>query len=145
MPWKPGEGGRLCSEHFVSKKKSNLPNNPDYVPSVYPETLAKSSCAANASSLAHFEWVQWRSTTSEMEWLATEREEESNILFVQRALKAFKDDHGCYCKASTEQPCEAVEQVVVCQPNRLSSSGAEQQSLCIPAEAGKILTTGDVI
>ena len=145
-PWKPGEGDRLCSEHFVSKKKSDLPNSPDYVPSVYPETLAKkSSCAANASSLARFERAQRRSTTSEMERLATEREEETNILFVQRALKAFKNDHGSYCKASTELPHEAVEQVVVCQPGRLSSSGAEQQSLSIPAEAGKILTTGDVI
>ena len=80
-----------------------------------------------------------------MERLVTEREEESNILFVQRALKAFKNDHGSYCKAITEQPYEAVEQVVVCQPGRLSSSDAEQQSLNIPEEAGKILTTGDVI
>ena len=78
----PGEGDRLCSEHFISKKKSNL-NSPDYVPSVYPETLAKkSSCAANASSLACFERAQRHSTTSEMERLATEREEERNILFV---------------------------------------------------------------
>ena len=69
-------------EHFVSKKKSNLPNSADYVPSVYPETLAKkTSCTANASSLARFEQAQRRSTTSEMERLATEREEESNILF----------------------------------------------------------------
>ena len=68
-----------------------------------------------------------------------------NILFIQQAFKAFNNDHGCYCKARTEQPCEAAEQVVVCQPGRLSNCGAEQQSLCIPAEAGKILTTGDVI
>ena len=80
-----------------------------------------------------------------MERLATEREEESNILFVQRALKAFKNDHGSYCNTSTEQPYEAVEQVVVCQPGKLSSSSAEQQSPSIPAEAGKILTTGDMI
>ena len=50
-PWKPVEGDRLCSEHFISKKKSDLPNNPDYVPSVYPETIAKKS-GANVSSLA---------------------------------------------------------------------------------------------
>ena len=110
------------------------------MPSVYPETLAKkSSCAANGSSLVRFERTQQCSTTSEMEQLTTEREEESNILFVQQALKAFKNDHGSYCKTSTEQPCEAVEQVVVCQLGRLSSSGAEQQSLYIPTEAGKIL------
>ena len=145
MPRKPGEGDRLCSEHFVLKKESDLPNSPDYVPSVYPETSAKkSSCAANASSLACFERAQWRSTTSKMERLATEREEEKNILFIQRALKAFKNDHGSYCKASTEQPCEAVEQVVVCQPGRLSSSGVEQQSLCIPKSV-KLMSQGDLI
>ena len=53
------------------------------MPSIYPETLAKkSSCAADASSLARLERAQWHSTTNEMERLATEREEERNILFV---------------------------------------------------------------
>lgn len=33
--WKPGPGDRLCSCHFISGKKSNLPSNPDYVPSVH--------------------------------------------------------------------------------------------------------------
>ena len=92
----PGEGDCLCSEHFVSKKKSDLPNSPDYVLSVYPDTLAKkSNCTANASSLVRFKQAQRHSTTNEMEQLATEREEERNILFVQRALKAFKNDHEC--------------------------------------------------
>ena len=145
-PWKPGEGDRLCSEHFVAKKKSDLPNNPDYVPSVYPETIAKkSSCVANVSSLARFERAQRRSATNEMKRLANEKDEERNFIFIQRALKAFKHDHGFYCKASTEQPCKAVEQVVICQPGRLSSSDVEQQLLCIPAEAGKILIAGVVI
>ena len=113
MPWKPGEGDRLCSDYFVSKKKSDLSNSPDYVPCVYPETLVKKlSCATNASSLA----ILNEHSSAEMEQLVTEREEERNILFVQRALKAFKNDHGSYCKTSTEQLYEAVEQVVVCQP-----------------------------
>ena len=74
MPWKPGEGDRLCSEQLISKKKSDIPNSPDYVPSDYPESLAKkSSCAANASSLARFERAQQHSTTNEMERLSTER------------------------------------------------------------------------
>ena len=116
------------------------------MPSVYPETLAKkSSCAPNASSLGRFERAQRCSTTGEMEWQATEREEESTVVFILRALKAFKKDYGSYRTASTEQPYEAVEQVVVCKPGRLSSTGAEQQSLSIPEEAGKILSNGDVI
>ena len=73
------------------------------MPSVNLKTLAKkSSYAVNASSLARFERAQRYSTTSEMERLDTEREEERNILFVQRALKAFNNDHGSYCKDSTE-------------------------------------------
>ena len=56
MAWKPGDGDRVCSEHFVSKKKSNLPNSLEYVPSVYPETTAKKlSCIASVSSLVCFE------------------------------------------------------------------------------------------
>ena len=33
-PWKPGRGNRVCSDHFLSKQKSDLPTNPDYVPLV---------------------------------------------------------------------------------------------------------------
>lgn len=146
-PWKAGEGDRVCSEHFVSKKKSDMLNSPDYVPSVYPKMIAKkSSRAASVSSLARFERAQRRSAThlaiDEIE-LAKEKEEERDFIFVQRALKAFKNDHGAYCKASTghpkEQPFEAVEQAVICQPGRLISSGMEEQLLCIPAEAGRLL------
>lgn len=55
-PWKAEGGDRICSEHFVSKRKSDMPNSPDDVPSVYPETIAKKSgCATSISSLAHFE------------------------------------------------------------------------------------------
>ena len=62
----------VCVMNISSLKKSDLPNSPDYVPSVYPETLVKkSSCAAKASSLAPFERAQRCSTTSEMERLAT--------------------------------------------------------------------------
>ena len=122
-PWKPGEGDRLCSEHFISKKKSDLQNNLDYVPSVYPETIVKKSgCVANVCSLACFERAQRRSATNKMERLTNEKDEERRFLFAQRTLKVCKNDHGSYCKASTEQPCDAVEQVVIFQPGRLSSS-----------------------
>ena len=33
--WKPGTGDRICSDHFISKMKSDVPNNLDYVPSVH--------------------------------------------------------------------------------------------------------------
>ena len=43
----PGEGDRVCSEHFISKKKADLPNNPDYVPSVYLHEMAKKKSSGN--------------------------------------------------------------------------------------------------
>ena len=33
-PWIPGNGDRVCSDHFISRKKSDIPTNPDYIPSV---------------------------------------------------------------------------------------------------------------
>ena len=36
--WSPNEFSWLCSEHFVSKSKSDNPLNPDYVPSVFKHT-----------------------------------------------------------------------------------------------------------
>ena len=59
--------------------------------------------------------------------LANDMAEKRIFPFVQQALKAFYNNHGSYCKASTGKPYEAVEQVVICQPGRLSISGVEQQ------------------
>ena len=80
-----------------------------------------------------------------MKRLTNEKDEERRLLFAQQTLKAFKNDHGSYCKASTEQLCNAVEQVVIFQPGGLSSSDLEQQLLCIPAEVGEIIKTVVVV
>ena len=75
-PWKPGEGDRVCSEHFISKKKADLrvPGNPDYVVSVYPEVIPKKYISGNsnfntyrADSLARYERVQRRTAANKKE------------------------------------------------------------------------------
>ena len=38
-PWQPGTGDHVCSEHFISKRKSDLPSSPDFVPSVQRKEL----------------------------------------------------------------------------------------------------------
>ena len=60
-PCRPGEGDTVCSELFISKMKSNLSGNPDYVPSIYPEVTVKKfsigdlNFNTDADSLARFE------------------------------------------------------------------------------------------
>ena len=106
----------MCSEHFISKKKSDLPNNPDYVPSVYPHETAKKKCSGNSNSnmnggsLARFERAQRRAAASKKERIEKEREDETVCSFVQRALYAFKHHHGGYCKPY-RAPCESSELV----------------------------------
>ncbi|RZF43222.1 hypothetical protein LSTR_LSTR009026 [Laodelphax striatellus] len=35
-PWLPSKHQRICSDHFITKRKSNNPLHPDYVPTVFP-------------------------------------------------------------------------------------------------------------
>ena len=45
-PWQPGDGERICSDHFILKQKSDIPTNPDYVPSI------QSPCSSETPSRA---------------------------------------------------------------------------------------------
>ena len=57
--WQPSDGGRICSGHFVLKEKSNVPSDPNYVPSVYQEEKEVSNnTSKGASSVARFERAQ---------------------------------------------------------------------------------------
>lgn len=152
-PWQPGEGDRVCSEHFISKKKADLPNNPGYVPSVYPHKTAKKKCSGlnlggnsnsniNGGSLACFEQAQRHAAVCEKERIEKEREEERVYSFVQRALYAFKHDHGGYCKPH-QVPCESTELVPVSLSYQMKVSLITEasQSSNIPAEIGKCFVT----
>lgn len=35
LSWEPGTRDKLCSNHFILRKKSDLPNVPNYIPSVW--------------------------------------------------------------------------------------------------------------
>lgn len=59
--WQPSDGDRICSDHFVLKEKSDVPSDPKYVPSVYPEEKEVSdNTSKGASSVARFEKAQRR-------------------------------------------------------------------------------------
>lgn len=145
-PWQPGEGDRVCSEHFISKKKADLPNNPDYIPSVYPHETAKKKCSGNSNSntnggsLARFERAQRRAAASEKERVEKEREDERICSFVQRALYCFKHDHGGYCKPYRAL-CESTELLPVLSTGSCQMQASliteVSQSSNIPAEIGR--------
>nr|XP_037290021.1 uncharacterized protein LOC119184971 [Rhipicephalus microplus] len=35
-PWEPRDNTRICSDHFVGKKKSNAVDHPAYIPTIFP-------------------------------------------------------------------------------------------------------------
>ncbi|XP_040572040.1 uncharacterized protein [Lepeophtheirus salmonis] len=41
-PWRPKVSSHICSEHFVSGRKSDDKKNPDYLPSLFPTSYVKS-------------------------------------------------------------------------------------------------------
>ena len=51
---KPGMGDRVCLEHFISQKMSDLPESPDFVPSVQHR---KSQQSSNNASYRRFEHI----------------------------------------------------------------------------------------
>ena len=51
--WQPGSGDRVCSDHFVSRKKSDLPGLPDFVPSIQTKML-ELSLSHSENSYCHF-------------------------------------------------------------------------------------------
>ena len=83
-PWIPGNGDRVCSDHFISHKKSDIPTNPDYIPSVplAEERRADLACA-------RFERAQRR----DMQKKDKEREAEQRILVHQQNVLALHHDH----------------------------------------------------
>ena len=46
--WQPGSGDRMCSDHFISRKKSDLPGSPDFVPSIQAKTLELTGCLSHS-------------------------------------------------------------------------------------------------
>ena len=55
--WNPTEWSVICGHHFISKKPSNNPNNPDYIPSQF-ET--HTPVTANTDNTNRFDRLQNR-------------------------------------------------------------------------------------
>lgn len=133
--WQPGKDDRLCSDHFISKKKSDIPINPDYIPSVNIKIKLPKAQASSEKSLARFERAQRHSSTSEQTHRALKLEREANFALTWAVCKAVEHDHGAYYKntspSAQEQPCTRGSGVEILSTQNRSSSPA------VPAEVGK--------
>ena len=58
--WEPGDGDCVCSDHFLSGRKSESPGSPDYVPSVYPHQGLKAGTDGIVPKVSRFERTQQR-------------------------------------------------------------------------------------
>ena len=137
--WQPSDGGRICSDHFVSKEISNVLSNPNYVPSVYPEEKEVSNnTSKGASSVARFERAQHRCKMALKQQRLREEEVESQRLYLNHVQKAFEHDHGSLFKHSKEVSNECTLSQLQVTDEVPSNSLADvygQES--IPVEVGK--------
>ena len=60
-PWQPGTGDHVCSEHFISKRKSDLPSSPDFVPSVQRKELELPVYSTPSSEVSYRRFERARS------------------------------------------------------------------------------------
>ena len=73
-PWQPGSGDRVCSDHFVSRKKSDLPSSPDFVPSVRSVESDLPGCSTlNEDSYRRFEHARNHARLQEQHSKAVEK------------------------------------------------------------------------
>ena len=93
-PWIPGNGDRICSDHFISRKKSDIPTNPDYIPSISVEEVRR-----NGLACARFERAQRRDKQKRDK----EREAEQCAISHQQKLRAFHHDHNYGVKEIEEE------------------------------------------
>ena len=133
--WQPGDDDRLCSDHFISKKKSDTPTNPDYIPTI--NTKAKRPTDPK-DSVARYERVQRRSQVSKQVHRAVELERETNLARRQALYEAFKHDHGLYCKNKSPPPPGLDDDMDENNNLANSNSSANQRSPSptVPAEVG---------
>ena len=127
-PWEPGDGDRVCSQHFLSGSKSNVPTDPDYVPSVNPgkENVVSPGCS---SSVARFQRAQRRSRATLVKKVGVEAMEQQRKLL----LTAVQHDHGTLAKPGSEY-CD--ERLTVKAPGHCELMEVSERDKIISVDIG---------
>ena len=98
--WEPGTGDRVYSDHFISKMKSDVPNDMDYVPSVQvvqdlgrnqtkPSRDQTNYSWANNNAVACFERIKRRHSMQQ----ANKRDRSLQADELHRNLQIVNHDH----------------------------------------------------
>ena len=137
-PWQPRDGDRICSDHFISKEKCDIPTNPrtnpDYVPSIQsPCSSENPERRRESDQLNRFERAQRRSRDFTERQRLQDLQIESDSISLRKAQKAFELDHGSYCKQPSSY--EVSEHRTVSHEQSCSTEVIEE--LTIPAEVGR--------
>ena len=155
-PWKPGSGDRVSSVHFVTGKKSDVPNSPNYVPSIEasnPDTIKESNAVmVRFKRASHRSKLQEeRRRQSERDVLALHEATKQKELMLRRCLNAFNNDHAYATQPSTNADLLSLQcqsDSILYQPDGSSMRSVEvhsendyveevNYSTSIPVEIGK--------
>ena len=127
-PWRPGTGDRVCSDHFISGKKSNVSTHPDFVPSV--SVRKRQQCRQGPGpACARFE----RSKNRAKKKRKQEREAKERVREQQHNLRALLHDHNYDTRRE--------EVVIEEQPRLLCTTAASAGEDKIPADVGKVVVS----
>ena len=110
--WQPGTGDRVCSEHFISKRKSDLPSSPDFVPSVQRKELELPIYSTPSSEVSYRRFERARSRARIREQHCKELEKNRRAVELDQARLsdirlAITHDHTY---ASSERELVSVEE-----------------------------------
>ena len=127
------------------KQKSDIPSNPDYVPSILSRCVTEASGKASGEGveealdhtrdqkrLNRFERAQQRRKKA-TEWERLQGvEQERDAAYHKCTQKAFVHDHGSYCKPTGWEEMESL-----CNSDGQNFARVIDKELTIPVEVGK--------
>ena len=154
LAWELDNGDRICSQHFIKGKKSDLYTNPNYVPSIQAKNSPDTECIAALSRFEHAsncaKLQMERRRQEERIALEVQSVNEKREKMIRSTVRAFNNDHTYMRKLFTEDTssrsrekplqCMSVEllvidDVVVLEPT-LSQPEHAFTDCCIPVEIG---------
>ncbi|XP_039300183.1 uncharacterized protein LOC111062206 [Nilaparvata lugens] len=126
-PWQPTIYSRICSDHFISKKRNDHPLHPDYVPSVFPDCYKK----RKAENTSRFSRLQKRGRLNKYKNIEAGENlpeiEEVGPPIVDKHFedKCIQDDISELCKESDDcetSSCVTRDDIILMEDNLYDSN-----------------------